>query len=74
MRDYEWNLGDWVPVRIRMLSVFRTKNYLLMGSHHISMDGHSFTIMMMDIEEAYLSPGQRISVLSNASQARAFSD
>ncbi|KAN0111044.1 Bcpks5 [Hyaloscypha variabilis] len=74
MRDYEWDLGDWVPVRLRLLSISDTEHYLLMGSHHISLDGHSFTIMMMDIEEAYLAPGQRISVLPDASQARAFSD
>ncbi|KAM0305055.1 hypothetical protein ACHAO8_011217 [Botrytis cinerea] len=74
MRNFEWDLGGWVPVRLRLLTISDTEHYLLMGSHHITLDGHSFTIMMMDIEEAYLSPGQQIPALPQSSQARAFSE
>ncbi|PSR84131.1 hypothetical protein BD289DRAFT_453499 [Coniella lustricola] len=79
MRDHEWDLGDWVPVRLRLLSLSDTVHYLLMGTHHISLDGHSFTIMMMDIEKAYhyymttSSPRSNpLPPLPESSQARAF--
>ncbi|KAJ5592065.1 hypothetical protein N7537_008969 [Penicillium hordei] len=73
MYKHQWDLGDWAAVRLRLLSVSDMEHYMLMGSHHISLDGHSFTIMMMDIERAYNSPNKRIPQLLDLSQARAFS-
>ncbi|KAK0383741.1 hypothetical protein NLU13_9652 [Sarocladium strictum] len=72
MRDYKWDLGDWVSVRLRLLSLSDTEHYMIMGTHHISLDGHSFTVMMADIDRAYSQPGQSIPRLPQASQARAF--
>jgi hybrid polyketide synthase/nonribosomal peptide synthetase ACE1 len=72
MRAYVWDLGDWVPLRMRLLSLSNTEHFLLIGTHHISMDGHSFSVLMLDIQQAYNSPGQRLALLPVASQARAF--
>ncbi|CAI7637012.1 unnamed protein product [Penicillium glandicola] len=74
MYKHQWDFNDWAAVRLRLLSVSDTEHYMLMGSHHISLDGHSFTVMMMDIERAYNSPNKRIPQLPDSSQARAFSD
>ncbi|KGO74905.1 Acyl transferase/acyl hydrolase/lysophospholipase [Penicillium italicum] len=74
MYKHQWDFGDWAAVRLRLLSVSNTEHYMLMGSHHISLDGHSFTVMMMDIERAYNSPNKRIPQLPDSSQARAFSE
>lgn len=72
MRNYVWDLGDWVPLRMRLLSLSETEHFLIIGSHHISMDGHSFSVLMLDIQLAYNNPGQRLTALPDASQARAF--
>jgi hybrid polyketide synthase/nonribosomal peptide synthetase ACE1 len=53
MRKHEWDLGDWGQVRLRLLSLSDTVHWLIMGAHHISMDGHSATILMADIDQAY---------------------
>jgi hybrid polyketide synthase/nonribosomal peptide synthetase ACE1 len=72
MRDYVWDLGDWVPIRMRLLSLSETEHFLIIGSHHISMDGHSFSVLMLDIQQAYNNPGNRLTPLADGSQARAF--
>ena len=72
MRDYEWNLSDWVPLRMRLLILSPTEHYLIIGTHHISMDGHSFSVLMLDIQQAYNSPSHQLPPLPDASQARAF--
>jgi hybrid polyketide synthase/nonribosomal peptide synthetase ACE1 len=53
MRNHEWDLGDWGQVRLRLLSLSDTVHWLIMGAHHISMDGHSATILMAEINQAY---------------------
>ncbi|KAL2198349.1 BcPKS5, polyketide synthase [Corynascus similis CBS 632.67] len=73
MRHYEWDLGDWVPLRMRLLSLSDTVHYLILGSHHISMDGHSFSVLLLDINQAYNNPaGRPLPPLPASSQARAF--
>lgn len=72
MHKHVWDLGDWVPLRLRLLSLSDSEHFLIIGSHHISMDGHSFSVLMLDIQQAYNSPGKRIKALNEASQARSF--
>ncbi|RAK95573.1 BcPKS5, polyketide synthase [Aspergillus ibericus CBS 121593] len=74
MRDHPWDLGDWVQLRLRLLSVSATQHYLLMGTHHISMDGHSMNLLMLDINQAYHAPSRKAPALPAASQARAFGE
>jgi hybrid polyketide synthase/nonribosomal peptide synthetase ACE1 len=72
MRDYVWDLGDWIPARLRLLSISDTLHYFLLGTHHISVDGHSFTVMMMEIDHAYSNPHRPLPPMPVTSQARAF--
>lgn len=72
MRNHEWDFNSWVPLRMRLLSLSDTKHYILIGTHHISMDGHSFPVLMLDIHEAYQKPGRRLPPFPDTSQARAF--
>lgn len=74
MRNHEWDLGDWVQLRVKLLSLSDTVHYLLMGAHHISMDGHSMSLLMIDVDRAYRSSGQTLPPLPDASQARAFGE
>lgn len=76
MRYHEWDLGDWVPLRVRLLSLAGTdaEHYLILGAHHISMDGHSINMLMFDINQAYSRPGGSLPPLADASQARAFGE
>ncbi|KAK4140595.1 Nonribosomal peptide synthetase-like protein [Dichotomopilus funicola] len=73
MRTFHWDLGNGVPLRIKVLSLSETSHFLLLGSHHISMDGHSFSVFLLDIHQAYTSPPHRpLPPLPESSQARAF--
>ncbi|KAI1293954.1 BcPKS5, polyketide synthase [Xylaria venustula] len=72
MRKHEWDLGDWVQLRLRLLSLSNTQHYLLMGTHHISMDGHSMNLLMYDIDQAYNRPGHALAPMPDSSQVRAF--
>ncbi|KAF7548816.1 hypothetical protein G7Z17_g6812 [Cylindrodendrum hubeiense] len=74
MRDHEWDLGDWVHLRVRLLSLSDTQHYLLMGTHHISMDGHSINILMLDIDKVYSNRDRPLTPLPDASQARSFGE
>ena len=70
MRNHTWDMSDWIPLRILLLSLSDTEHFLIIGTHHISMDGHSFSILMLDIQKAYYSPNQRLPPLATASQPR----
>ncbi|KAJ4855607.1 AMP-binding enzyme domain-containing protein [Trichoderma breve] len=72
MRDHKWDLGDWGQLRLRLLSLSDTRHYLLMGTHHISMDGHSMNMLMLDINQVYSNRGRPLAPLPDASQARSF--
>ncbi|MCJ1392941.1 hypothetical protein MMC18_005813 [Xylographa bjoerkii] len=58
MHNHEWNLNDWVPLRMRLLSFSDTKHYIVIGTHQISLDSLSFPVLMLDIHEAYQMPGR----------------
>lgn len=76
MRNCEWNFGDWVPLRMRLLSLSDTEHYLVIGTHHISLDGYSFSVLMLDINQAYNNahPGHLLPLppFPDTSQPRAF--
>ncbi|RKK07595.1 Polyketide synthase-nonribosomal peptide synthetase [Fusarium oxysporum f. sp. cepae] len=74
MRDHKWDLGDWVQLRLRLLSLSDTQHFLLMGTHHISMDGHSMNMLMLDINKVYSNHGRPLAPLPDASQARSFGE
>ena len=74
MRDHVWDLGDWSQLRLRLLSLSDTMHYLILGTHHISMDGHSITMLLLDINQAYKRRGRPLPPLPSTSQARAFGE
>lgn len=74
MRNHLWDLGDWVHLRLLLLSLSDTVHYLLIGTHHISLDGHSITMLIFDINQAYSRPVRPLPRLPDSSQARAFGD
>ena len=53
MHDHVWDLGSWEAAKIHLLSVTDNIHYLLVGGHHISWDGYSFTVLFVDLESAY---------------------
>lgn len=72
MREHKWDLGDWQQLRLRLLSLSDTVHYLLMGTHHISMDGYSMNVLMLDINQVYSRSGSPLVPLAGGSQARDF--
>ena len=72
MHAHEWDLNEWLPLRLKLLSLSDTVHYFLIGSHHITLDGHSINILMHDINQAYNHPRQNIAELPVSSQARSF--
>lgn len=70
MIDHEWDLGDWRPVRLRLLVLPNSVHHLLLGTHHIALDGHSINVLFMDLEALY--ENKPLASLSDASQYRSF--
>lgn len=53
MRDHHWDLNSWIPVRMRLLILPNSTYYLLTETHHITLDGHSFNVLFMDLDALY---------------------
>lgn len=70
MHDHEWDLSSWEAAKVHLLSVTDTIHYLLVGGHHISWDGYSFTVLFIDLEAAY--SGRPLAPLGPESQYPAF--
>ncbi|KAF2682692.1 hypothetical protein K458DRAFT_453848 [Lentithecium fluviatile CBS 122367] len=58
MQSFNWDFTDWLPLRIQLLSLSPTEHFWIIGTHHISMDGLSFSVLMLDIHKAYSASGQ----------------
>ena len=74
MRNHKWDLGDWVQLRLRLLSLSDTVHFLILGAHHISVDGHSISMLLLDINQSYNRRGRPLPPLTSSSQARAFGE
>lgn len=70
MHDHEWDLHSWEAIKVRLLSVSATLHYVLIGAHHITLDGLSFSVFFVDLEAAY--SGKALSPLPMTSQYRFF--
>ncbi|PGH17239.1 hypothetical protein AJ80_04881 [Polytolypa hystricis UAMH7299] len=70
IKSHIWDLERWETLKVSLLSASETKHYLVIGCHHIVMDGFSFNIFYEELEKAY--KGQRLSPLPEPSQYRAF--
>jgi hybrid polyketide synthase/nonribosomal peptide synthetase ACE1 len=70
MQDHDWRLDEWFPMRIQLLSLSDEAHYLLVGGHHISLDGYSFNILFLDLDAAYSK--RPMTKLPDISQFKAF--
>lgn len=70
MRDHVWDLNDWEAMRFVLLSLSDTEHWLIIGNHHITLDGLGIQIFLADLEKAYL--GMRLPELPKESQYRHF--
>ncbi|KAH7062709.1 hypothetical protein BKA63DRAFT_573005 [Paraphoma chrysanthemicola] len=68
MQNYNWNFDDWVPLRMQLLTLSPTEHYWIVGTHHISMDAFSFSVLMLDIHRAYSTTGYHLPQLADDSQ------
>ncbi|KAL3421601.1 polyketide synthase peptide synthetase [Phlyctema vagabunda] len=53
LKNYVYDVSQAKTMRLILLSQSPTQNYLLVGYHHINMDGKSFAIMLADLEKVY---------------------
>ncbi|KAJ5149740.1 hypothetical protein N7448_001318 [Penicillium atrosanguineum] len=68
IRDYRWDLGDWEAMQFVLVTLSDTEHWLIVGCHHITLDGVSIQIIFADLEKAYL--GVNLSPLPEKSQYR----
>lgn len=53
LKNHVYDLGNGQTMRIRLLTLTPTDHYLLIGCHHINMDGISHQVLMLDLEKVY---------------------
>ncbi|KAG5806456.1 hypothetical protein H9Q71_008972 [Fusarium xylarioides] len=53
LHDEEWDLSGGEAVKITLLSLPDNVHFLLLGMHHIYIDGYSFSVFFKDLEVAY---------------------
>ncbi|KAI1115885.1 putative PKS-NRPS protein [Nemania sp. NC0429] len=53
LQNHVYNLESGQTMRMRLLSLSPTSHFLLLGYHHINMDGLSFEVLFNDIQKAY---------------------
>ncbi|KAH8726360.1 hypothetical protein GQ44DRAFT_613908 [Phaeosphaeriaceae sp. PMI808] len=70
MQNHKWDLNDWLPLRVQILSLSPTEHFWIIGTHHISMDAVSFSVLMLDINKAYSNPSKPLPPLAEESQLR----
>ncbi|EFE41543.1 hybrid PKS-NRPS enzyme, putative [Trichophyton verrucosum HKI 0517] len=70
IRSHVWDLNSWETMKVSLLSSSETMHYLVIGCHHIGMDGFSFNIFYSDLEKAY--EGQKLPAISKSAQYGAF--
>ncbi|KAF4454157.1 putative polyketide synthase [Fusarium austroafricanum] len=70
LHDEEWDLSSGEGVKITLLSLSDQIHFLLLGMHHIYIDGYSFSVFFKDLEAAYMQ--HTLSPLPVESQYRSF--
>ncbi|EFQ98465.1 lovastatin nonaketide synthase [Nannizzia gypsea CBS 118893] len=70
IRSHVWDLNSWETMKVTLLSSSETMHYLVIGCHHIGMDGFSFNVFYSDLEKAY--EGQKLPSIPKSAQYGAF--
>lgn len=53
MRNYVFDIGRGEIMKVLLLSLNRNQNFLVIGYHHINMDGISLEVFLSDLGKAY---------------------
>lgn len=53
LRSHAYDLENGETMRLMLVTKSRNESYLLIGCHHINVDGHSHQVLMRDLEKAY---------------------
>lgn len=53
LRSHVYDLERGETMRLMLVTKSRNENYLLIGCHHINVDGYSHQVLMRDFEKAY---------------------
>ncbi|PGH19023.1 hypothetical protein AJ79_00057 [Helicocarpus griseus UAMH5409] len=53
LKDYVYDLEKGETLRIRLLSLSPEQHWLLLGYHHINMDGIGYIVFLTDLEKAF---------------------
>lgn len=53
LSNHEYDLSRGQNLRVLLLTMTPDEHYLLVGCHHINMDGYSHQVFMRDLEKAY---------------------
>ncbi|KAK2624902.1 hypothetical protein QTJ16_006095 [Diplocarpon rosae] len=53
MKDHVFDVEHGELVRIQLLSLSSTSHLILLGGHHLNMDGMSWNVLLSDLERAY---------------------
>lgn len=53
MKSHVFNISEGEILRIQLLSLTPEQHWLIIGFHHINMDGISFEVFWSDLEKAY---------------------
>ena len=70
VHDEIWDLSSGDAMKVSLLSQSDQKHYLVLGMHHIFMDGYSFSVFFKDLDAAYNR--KTLSPLPSESQYRHF--
>ena len=63
MKNHVFDIGRGEIMRVLLLSFIRDRNFLVIGYHHINMDGISLEIFLSDLQKAYNHKGLSETVL-----------
>lgn len=73
VRAHVWDMGAWLGIAVHLLSMPSNRvHFLIIGCHHITLDGVSLNILYADLEKAYRSPNKSLPPLPPSAQYRAF--
>ncbi|PGH16793.1 hypothetical protein AJ80_05108 [Polytolypa hystricis UAMH7299] len=53
LKDHVYDLANGEVLRIKLLSISPDQHWLLLGYHHINMDGIGYVVFLTDLEKAF---------------------
>ncbi|KAF4539204.1 Beta-ketoacyl synthase [Lasiodiplodia theobromae] len=73
VRAHVWDMNTWLGITVHLLSMPSSRvHFLIIGCHHITLDGVSLNILYADLEKAYKGTAKALPPLPPSAQYRAF--